>query len=305
MTENNLKREKRVYSITIIGSISDMLLVALKFAAGIIGHSNAMIAEAVHSLSDFITDVIVLIFVKLSNKPQDKNHDYGHGKFETLATAIVGILLFAVGVMIAYKNIINIYEWFHGIHHPSPGIIAFYMAVVSIIIKEILYRTTNKVGVECNSQVALANALHHRSDAFTSIGTLVGIGGAILLGNRWGILDPLAAVVVSIYIIKISVKLLVPSMGELLDESLPDSVEQDIRRIACESDGVADPHNMRTRRVGSHYAIELHIRMDGRIALQNAHHTATEIENRIKAKYGEGTYVTIHVEPLDEEDGNE
>lgn len=290
-------REKGIYKITILGSVVNFLLLVFKFFAGIAGHSAAMLADAVHSLSDFITDIIVIVFVRISNKPQDKGHDYGHGKYETLATAIIGLLLLCVGLGIFWNGAATIYGFLHGEPLEAPRMLALVAALVSLVFKEALYRYTVIVGRKLNSQAVIANAWHHRSDALSSIGTAVGIGGAILLGPRWRVLDPLAAVVVSFFIMKVAISLLIPCINELLEKSLPDDVEKEIEQTALSFPGVSEPHHLRTRRIGSYYAIELHVRMDGRISLEEAHRTATAIENKLREMFGEGTHVGIHVEP--------
>lgn len=291
-------RKKEIYKVTLLGSFVNFLLVIFKFLAGIAGHSAAMLADAVHSLSDFITDVVVFVFVRISNKPQDKGHDYGHGKYETLATALIGVALLGVGFGILWNGAREILDFLHGEKLRSPGMLALVAAVVSILFKEILYQYTVRVGKRCHSQVVIANAWHHRSDALSSIGTAVGIGGAILLGPKWTVLDPIAAVIVSFFIMRVSIKLLIPCVEELLEKSLPESVEHEIEQIVLSFDGVSEPHHLRTRRIGNNYAIEIHVRMDGNIPLYKAHETATAIERKLKEKFGEGTHVGIHVEPV-------
>ena len=290
-------REKGIYKVTIAGSIVNFVLVVLKFVAGILGYSAAMLADAVHSLSDFVTDVIVIVFVRISNKPQDKGHDYGHGKYETLATAIIGILLLFVGFGILWNGVSSIYAFIKGEQLGAPGMIALVAALVSIVCKEILYQYTVIKGKSLNSQAVVANAWHHRSDAFSSIGTAVGIGGAILLGEHWRVLDPIAAVIVSFFIMKVAIQLLIPCVDELLEKSLPDEVEKDIEQALLSFPGVSEPHHLRTRRIGSYCAIEVHVRMDGGITLEEAHTTATAIEHKLKTMLGEGTLINIHVEP--------
>lgn len=291
-------REKGIYKVTWVGSLVNFLLLIFKFLAGIIGHSAAMLADAVHSLSDFITDVIVIIFVRISNKPVDKNHDYGHGKFETLATALIGTILFLVGLGILWSGSAQILAFFRGETLRAPGMFALIAAILSIVIKEILYRYTIRKGKQLHSSVVIANAWHHRSDALSSIGACLGIGGAILLGEKGRVLDPVAAVIVSVFIMKVAIQLLVPCLEELLEKSLPEEIEKEIEEIVISFDGVSQPHNLRTRRIGNHYAIEMHIRMDGKISLEEAHRTATAIEQALKNKYGENTHLGIHVEPL-------
>lgn len=297
MESEKSSREKGIYKVTIVGSIVNFLLLVFKFFAGIAGHSAAMLADAVHSLSDFITDIVVIVFVRIAGKPEDKGHDYGHGKYETLATAIIGLLLLCVGFGIFWNGASSIYTFLRGGQLESPGVVALVAALVSIVSKEILYQYTVIQGKKLNSQAVIANAWHHRSDALSSIGTAIGIGGAILLGDHWRVLDPVAAVVVSFFIMKVSVRLLIPCVDELLEKSLPEDVEKEIEQTVLSFPGVSQPHHSRTRRIGNYYAIELHVRMDGKITLEEAHSTATAIENKLKEMFGKGTHVGIHVEP--------
>lgn len=297
MESEKSSREKGIYKVTIVGSVVNFLLLVFKFFAGITGHSAAMLADAVHSLSDFITDIVVIVFVRIARKPEDKGHDYGHGKYETLATAIIGLLLLCVGFGIFWNGASSIYTFLQGGQLESPGVVALVAALVSIVSKEILYQYTVIQGKKLNSQAVVANAWHHRSDALSSIGTAIGIGGAILLGDHWRVLDPIAAVVVSFFIMKVSVQLLIPCVDELLEKSLPDDVEKEIEQTVLSFPGVSQPHHLRTRRIGSYYAIEIHVRMDGKITLEEAHGTATAIENKLKEMFGKGTHVGIHVEP--------
>ena len=291
-------REAGIYRVTLVGSVVNLLLLVFKFVAGILGHSAAMLADAVHSLSDFVTDIIVIIFVRISSKPEDEGHDYGHGKYETLATAIIGLVLLFVGFGILWNGATSIWDFWQGGELKEPGMLALWAALVSILFKELLYQYTVLKGRRLNSQAVVANAWQHRSDALSAIGTAVGIGGAILLGEQWLVLDPLAAVVVSLFIMKVAIQLLVPCVEELLEKSLPAEVEEKIKQEILAFPGVTSPHHLRTRRIGSSYAIEVHIRMDGQITLEEAHHTATAIENRLKSEFGSRTYINIHVEPV-------
>ena len=291
-------REAGIYRVTLVGSVVNLLLLVFKFVAGILGHSAAMLADAVHSLSDFVTDIIVIVFVRISSKPEDEGHDYGHGKYETLATAIIGLILLFVGFGILWNGATSIWDFWQGGELKEPGMLALWAALASILFKELLYQYTVLKGRRLNSQAVVANAWHHRSDALSSIGTAVGIGGAILLGEQWLVLDPLAAVVVSLFIMKVAIQLLVPCVEELLEKSLPAEVEEKIKQEILAFPGVTSPHHLRTRRIGSSYAIEVHIRMDGQITLEEAHHTATAIENRLKSEFGSRTYINMHVEPV-------
>ena len=295
-----MEREKEIFRVTIWGGIINVVLLVVKFAAGIFGHSAAMIADAVHSLTDFATDVVVLIFVHLGNKPADRDHDYGHGKYETLATAIIGTSLLAVGVLIFCSGAGKTWRVIQGEMLPSPGKVALVAAVASIVLKEWAYRFTVKVGKRCQSEAVVANAWHHRSDALSSVGTMIGIGGAILLGNRWTVLDPLASIVVSVFIVRAAWQLMMESMKELTEASLSDEDEAVIMHIAASEPGVSEVHNLRTRRVGNRIAIEMHARMLGSTPLVEAHLHATGIEHRLKEHFGPDTLVSIHLEPVKE-----
>ena len=297
-SDKSSHRQRRIYRVTIAGGIVNTVLLLMKFAAGVIAGSAAMIADAVHSLSDFLTDIVVLLFVKFSNKPSDEDHDYGHGKYETLATAIIGIALMGVGVMILYNGVTKTWLAINGEHLQSPGMLALIAALVSIILKEWAFRFTYEVGKELDSQAVVANAWHHRSDAFSSIGTAFGIGGAILLGEKWAVLDPLAAIVVSFFILKAAYGLIVQATKELLEASLPSDVEAEIVRIAEVEEGVSEIHNLRTRRIGNSIAIEMHLRLPGNISLYAAHQHAINIENRLRERFGEQTHIGLHLEPL-------
>ncbi len=292
------KRERAIYRVTLTGSVVNLLLLVFKFAAGILGHSAAMMADAVHSLSDFATDLIVMAFVRISSKPEDECHAYGHGKYETLATAIIGTVLFGVAVGIFWNGLHAIYDVICGQELPQPEMLALVAALLSVALKEWVYRYTIRVGKQVRSAAVVANAWHHRSDALSSIGTTVGIGGAVLLGSYWTLLDPLAAVVVSLFIARVSVKLLVPCVDELLEKSLSPEVEETIRGIILKEPGVSQPHHLRTRRIGNAVAIEVHIRMEGSLPLTQAHEAASSIERQLKQQFGPNTFVSIHVEPL-------
>ena len=293
-----MDRQKETYRVTIAGSIINILLLAFKFAAGILGHSAAMIADAIHSLTDFVTDAIVLIFVRLGSKPTDRDHDYGHGKYETLASAIIGVSLLVVGMMICYSGVTKTYHAMCGEPLQQPGFIALAAAVASVVLKEWAYRFTVRVGRRCHSEAVVANAWHHRSDALSSVGTTVGIGGAIILGEKWAVLDPLTAIVVSFFIMKAAWSVLSKAVDELTDGSLPKETEDEIEKIVSEDNEVSVVHNLCTRRIGDRIAIEMHVRMPGETSLYEAHRHATEIENRLKQRFGTATHISIHLEPV-------
>ena len=292
-----MDRNKEIYKVTLIGGATNVILLLFKFIAGIMGHSAAMVADAVHSLSDFVTDVIVIVFIRISSMPKDKTHDYGHGKYETLAMSIIGMALLFVAIGIVYNGMMSIKAWMDGQQLEAPGTLALWAALLSIVLKEAVYRYSVAKARQLNSQAVEANAWHHRSDALSSIGTAVGIGGAIFLGQHWTVLDPIASLIVGLFIIKVAILLLHDAIGDLMERSLPEEVETEILQLAASIPGVAEPHDLRTRRIGNHYAIELHILMEGNISLSEAHDKATEIEELLKEHYGADTHIAVHVEP--------
>ncbi len=293
-----MSREKEIYKVTLVGSVGNVALLTFKFIAGVLGHSSAMIADAVHSLSDFITDVVVLVFVSISAKPQDRSHDYGHGKYETIATFLIGLALVAAATGIVVSGCLKLIAWWGGEALAAPGWIALCAALLSIVIKELIYQYTARKGKQLDSPVMIANAWHHRSDALSSIGAAVGIGGAIWLGQRWTVLDPLASIIVGLMLVRVAWELLRTSSADLTECSLPEETEQEIENIIQSFADVQEPHNLRTRRIGNRVAIEAHVRMDGSLPLHIVHERATTIERKLKERFGEQTHVTLHMEPI-------
>ena len=292
------KREREIFKVTAAGSVVNVLLTAFKFVAGIAGRSAAMTADAIHSLSDLVTDALVLVFVHIGSKPADKSHEYGHGKFETIASALIGMALMAVAGGIFFNAADKVIAYFHGGPLSTPGPLALWAAIVSILLKEGIYRYTAYKGRRLDSPALEANAWHHRSDALSSIGTLVGIGGAILLGGRWAILDPLASAAVACFLTAMAWRLLKESFDELTEASLPREVEKEILDIVASFPDVSDPHNLHTRRIGNRYAIEIHIRMPGDVSLLQAHSRTHDIEQAVRERFGPDTHITVHVEPV-------
>ena len=297
MTQNNTSREKEIYKVTLVGSAGNVVLVVFKFVAGILGNSAAMIADALHSLSDLLTDLVVILFVHLGAKPQDDSHHYGHGKFETLAALLIGVALLAAAIGIIVHGAKQLVGWLNGETLTVPGTLALWAALASIVIKEAIYRYTIIRGRKLNSPAMIANAWHHRSDSLSSIGAALGIGGAILLGERWAVLDPLASIVVGAMLVKVSWDLMRGSFSDLTDHSLSPAEVYEIEEIIRSFPDVSEPHHLRTRHVGNRIAIESHIRMDGSVSLREAHERASEIEKRLRERFGSETLVTLHMEP--------
>ena len=290
-------REQEIRSITLWGAVVNVVLTVGKILAGVFGRSAAMIADGVHSLSDLLSDIVVIVFTHISSKGKDRDHSFGHGKFETLATLIVSVILLAVGIDLMAGGVKSIIDVLGGEVLPKPGYIALAAAIVSIAAKEILYRVTVRKGQKINSPVVIANAWHHRSDALSSIGSLVGICGAIFLGEKWTVMDPLASCAISIAIIVVAVKMALPSLAELLETSLPEDIEKEITQTAMEVAGVNDIHELKTRRNGISFIIDAHVVVSPSMTVVEAHDIATAVEDRLKEKFGSETQISIHVEP--------
>lgn len=295
-----MTREQKISQVTIWGAIGNLLLTAFKLVAGLLGRSSAMIADAIHSLSDLVSDIVVLVMVKVSSKGVDKSHDYGHGKFETLATVVVAVILLWVGIELLIEGIGKIRLVIVGETLPVPGTIALWAALISILVKEILYQWTSRVGKKVNSPAMITNAWHHRSDALSSIGAALGIGGAICFGGKWVILDPIVGCIISIFIVVIAVKMAIPALYELTDGSLPEEIEQQIIQLILSVDGVTNVHDLRTRRNGPIIIIGVHIVVDPNMTVAKAHHLTVLAENAIRNQFGNETQISIHIEPTEE-----
>lgn len=294
---SDIDREKKAARVTWVGFFTNLILSAAKIVAGVVGRSSAMVADGIHSLSDFVTDFIVIIFIKISSKNEDSDHPYGHGKFETFATMLISFALFIVAIGIFYSGSVKIYEVLNGRTIERPTYLALIMAAVSIVVKEWLYWYTIIIGRKIESPAVIANGWHHRSDAFSSIGTLIGISGAMFLGERWRILDPITSVIVGIFIIGVAYKLARPSIQELLEMSLPQEIEQNIEQKIQTTPGVITFHHLRTRKNGNAFIIDMHIKVDARSSIVEAHDIATHVENNLKAAFGKHTQVNVHIEP--------
>ena len=283
--------------ITWIGLWINVFMAVMKLIAGIYGKSRAVVADGVHSFTDIFTDIVVLLGLKYSLKPADQSHHYGHGKFETLSTLILSVVLIVAGTSIFLSGLKSLIHYFYGILILKPKWIAFYAAIISLIVKEVLFRYTIKIGKKFKSQAIIANAWHHRSDAFSSIGTTLGVLGAIILGKNWRLLDPLAAIIVSFFILKIAISILFNSINEFLEKSLDEKTEEKILKLISATSGVMNPHNLRTRKIGSSIAIDVHIEVRQHASVIKAHDISTEVEQSLKGEFGDGTFVSVHIEP--------
>lgn len=295
-----MDRTAKVTFVTLVGSVVNIILTVFKIFAGVLGRSTAMIADGIHSLSDLLSDIVVIVFVKISAKGRDKDHDYGHGKFETFATLIISLMLIVVAVNLMSGGINKIRQILDGGEVSSPGMIALWAAVASIVLKEILYRYTIIQGRALNSPMMIANAWHHRSDALSSVGSLLGIAGAIFLGDKFVILDPITGCVISIFILVMAVKMSVPAIKELLDVSLPDDVEEKIEATAKSVKGVVDLHELKTRREGPGIIMEGHLVLDSEISLKEAHDISKKVEESLRKEFGPETQISLHLEPEDD-----
>lgn len=292
-----MERVKIAKKVTWIGFFANLLLTTFKITAGIVGKSTAMIADGIHSLSDFITDVLVIIFIGISGKDKDKDHHYGHGKYETFATLMISLILSLVGIGIFWGGLNKILGVIGGETIEQPTMIALIAALISIVVKESLYWYTKKAGDKIQSNAVIANAWHHRSDAFSSIGTALGISGAIFLGASWRVLDPIAGIIVSVFIVKVAFEIGMPSIHELLEQSLPPSTENEIIQLINNHPDVKFQHNLKTRKIGNIYAIDVHIKLNPEISFVKSHDVATDIEVSLRQKFGEKTVTNIHTEP--------
>lgn len=284
--------------VTWVGFAVNALLAGLKIAAGIIGRSSAMIADGIHSLSDFVTDLIVIVMIGVSRRKANEIYQYGYGKYETFATLIIGVALVFVAIGLFWSGLDKVVDFIRTGNEPAqPAMIAFWMALVSIIAKEWLFRYTRNWGRCLNSAAVIANAWHHRSDAYSSIATLAGVAGAIFFGPKFAILDPLAAMLVSVFIVITSVDIALPAIRELLETSLPDDIVKPIRLAISDTPGVITYHHLRTRRNGTRIIIDVHIKVDSGITVEEGHHISSAVEHTLSNNFGHSIISNIHIEP--------
>ncbi len=296
--ENDL-RTAEANCVTWLSIGVNTVLIIGKLLAGIIGCSAAMIADAVHSASDLMTDIAVLIGMKLANRPEDEDHPYGHGKYETLAAVIIGSVLLGVGLLIIYQAGHTLWHAFHDhrLPHP-PALLALWAGLLSIVVKEALYQVTARVARRTQNDALLANAWHHRSDAFSSIGTSIGVGAAALFGGKWALLDPIAAILVGLLLVKIAWNILHDSVDKLLEQGMSPAENARILDLTRQVPGLSDPHELRSRRVGTVAVIEMHFYVPPEMTVQESHDITMQVEHTLRADFGQSAILTIHVEPL-------
>jgi cation diffusion facilitator family transporter len=294
--DNNLKtsREADVRKVTWIGLLINITLACIKFAAGYFGRSQALIADAIHSLTDTTTDVAVIAGSHFWSRPPDESHPYGHRRLETLVTVFIGLMLAAAGIGIGWDAVSTLREK----ESTPPGWIALYAAMVSIFTKEILYRWTAVVGKKIRSPALAANAWHHRTDAISSIPVLIAVGGALIFPS-WSFLDLVGAVVVSIFVMHAAMKIIWPGISELIDAGAPKDIQKKITDIACTNPDVQEVHKVRTRYISTSILVDMHLVVDGSISVREGHAIADEIENKIITSISNVLGVVIHVDPSD------
>lgn len=295
-----MDKGKRARKATVISFIINSILSIGKLIVGIVGKSGAMVADAIHSMSDLVTDVIVFISLKITQKPADDKHNYGHGKVETVATVLVSIALFIAGFSIGRDGIEDLIGVFKGESSNSPALLVVIVAAASMIIKEILFRYTIRTGKSIGSEVLIANAWHHRSDALSSLGVLIGVGAAYILGSKFSFLDSVAQIIVSLFIFRAAYKILIPNLGQLADAAIDKEEIEKIVNMLDNNKYIRDYHHLRTRHVGSLHAVDVHILVNPLLNISDAHDISSIIESEIHNLLGEDCFVSIHIEPYND-----
>jgi len=295
MTESEISSVKAGRKVTLLGLFINTFLILLKFSAGIFGDSQALIADAVHSISDLFTDAVVLVGIKIGRKPPDEEHHFGHARIETLASAIIGLALIGTAVYLGFDAALNIHR--HTAYHPTG--IALIGAGVSIALKEALYRYTVLIGRRIKSQLIVANAWHHRSDALSSIAVLLGVGGT-LIKPSWHVLDACAALIVSFFIIKVGLDILWKTLREFTDTAPRPEIIKEIMQCSLSVEGVMDAHDLRVRTSGGFYQVEIHIVVDGQMAVVEGHRIAKAVERCLVEEMDTLERVIVHVDPAEE-----
>ena len=282
--------------MTIVGALVNTILILLKFFAGIFGSSQALIADAVHSVSDLFTDVVVLLGIRIGRKPPDEGHPFGHARIETLASTIVGIALIATALYLGIKAALNIYH--HNEYYPTG--LALIAAGVSIALKEALFHYTVHTGRRIKSQLIMANAWHHRSDALSSVAVFLGVAGTRIKPS-WHILDSFAALLVSFFIVKVGLEILRIALREFIDTAPQPEIISKIEQCAFTVDGVLDTHDLRVRTSGGFYQMEIHIVVDGQLTVAEGHRIAKAVESCLVKDVDNLDRIIVHVDPAIEE----
>lgn len=294
--DTNKKRYEDSMRITLLSTIVNTLLMIFKFIIGVLSNSTAMIADAVHSLSDFASDAIIFIATKISQKPSDEEHPFGHSKIETISSFILGIILCSVGLNIGYQSILKIISWANGEEITFKGDVVFWVVVgVSIISKEILFHLTNAVGKKHDNESIIANAWHHRSDALSSVAVL--IGALIAYFTDFVIADSISAIIVSLLIIKVGVQIIINSGNTLIDVSADKETVNKIKVISKSTEGVENVHAIRTRKLGHGILSYIDIEVNRNISVNCGHQIAEEVKKNIMNKIDKVKDVIIHVDP--------
>ncbi len=289
---------KEAKKVTFIGVFINIFLFVFKILFGYIGRSSALIADGIHSFSDLSSDIVVILGLKLSSKPSDEKHKYGHGKYETFANLVLGTFLFFAAIEIFYYSFEEIIRIFKGGEVLTPAWFTVIIAALSILFKTYIFIFTKKAGKKFGSELLISNAYHHLTDSISSLVVLLGIVGSKTLPGFWRFLDPLAALILSIIIFILSFNILKSSFDELLERSIGKEEEEKVLKIINSVKGVYDPHNLRTRRIGNYIAVDVHIRVNKELNITEAHNLASQVEKKLKECFSERLIINIHIEPL-------
>lgn len=296
MQEQLDKRRRAAERVTLIGSVLDLFLGVLKIVIGLIANSAALVTDGFHSLSDLLTDFMVILVLRLSHQPADRNHPWGHGRFETVATVALGLVLVVVGGLMAYNSLLTL---FAEQRPPAPSWPALAAAAASIIGKEWIFQYSLRIGKALKSDLLIANAWHSRTDALSSVVVLVAVAGS-MLGIWW--LDALAAVLVALLVGKIGWDLVSRSLTELVDTALPEPRVQALRETILGVDGILEVHSFKSRRMGSQSLLEMHLQVEPHISAGEAHHIGDLAVAQLRRRFDDIGHVIFHIDTYDDQD---
>lgn len=279
--------------VTVVGMLVNLLLIGFKIAAGILGNSQAVFADGVHSASDLVTDLAILVGLAFWARPRDSDHPYGHERIETLVALLLAGMLLAVGVLLAYNAVIHMWKR----QVMRIGMVALYAALVSVVLKEALYQWTRRVGARVKSVAVMANAWHHRTDALSSLPVVVAVLAAVVFPGLWFV-DHLGAVLVSLFIMGAAYRIALPNVRQLIDTAPPREVQTLLEETIESTDGVVSVHEVRARYLGPKIMAEAHIEVDGRVTVEEGHDIAEAAKRKVSKRFPEVEDITIHIEPI-------
>ena len=285
--------------LTLRAAVTNIVILIMKFIGGMLAHSSALVADAAHSAADAVNDVAALFYIRMEKKGVNEQHDYGYGRYATMAYLLISVLLCAAAIWIGYHAVGEIIAWFEGEYMERPGWLALAVVVVAVLVKYLLYRYTRSEATDSDSEILAHNAQRYRNDVISSIGTAIAVGCAIMLSHKWVIIDSVAAFIIAVFLLITAYRIFHTAVDELLDKSLSEEMEEEIRKIVAQDKDIMAVTDVMTRRVGGRASLELVVEMEGTLSLNEVHRHVLALEEKLSEYLGQTSHMAVHVNPYD------